>query len=65
MTQLSLIPKHWLHLQCACCRHQANVPVATFMANGLQTIAQIKDNSRCVINTFAERASVTLSIKSQ
>ena len=25
MTQLSLIPKHWLYLQCACCRHQANV----------------------------------------
>jgi hypothetical protein len=47
MTHLSLIPKHWLHLQCACCRHQANVPVATFIAKGLQTIAQIKSKSRC------------------
>ena len=47
MTQLSLVPKHWLHLQCACCRHQANVPVATFIGKGLQTIAQIKDKSRC------------------
>ena len=47
MTQLSLVPKHWLQLQCACCRHQANVPIATFIANGLQTIAQIKNNSRC------------------
>ena len=47
MTQLSLVSKHWLHLQCACCRHQANVPVATFIAKGLQTIAQIKNNSRC------------------
>ena len=37
----------WFHLQCACCRHQANVPVATFIAKGLQTIAQIKNNSRC------------------
>ena len=47
MTQLSLVPKHWLHLQCANCRHQANVPVATFIAKGLQTIAQIKNKSRC------------------
>ena len=47
MTQLSLVPKHWLHLQCACCRHQANVPVATFIGKGLQTIAQIKNKSRC------------------
>ena len=47
MTQLSLVPKHWLHLQCAHCRHQANVPVATFIAKGLQTIAQIKNKSRC------------------
>jgi hypothetical protein len=43
----ALLPKHWLHLQCACCRHQANVPVATFIANGLQTIVQIKNKSRC------------------
>ena len=47
MTQLSLIPAHWLHLQCDCCRHQANVPVATSIAKGLQTIAQIKNNSLC------------------
>ena len=47
MTQLALVPKHWLHLQCANCRHQANVPVATFIAKGLQTIAQIKNKSRC------------------
>lgn len=45
MTQLSLVPKHWLHLQCAYCRHQANVPVATFIAKGLQTIAAVKNNS--------------------
>ena len=47
MTQLSLVPKHWINLQCACCRHQANVPVATFIDKGLQTIAQIKNKSRC------------------
>jgi len=47
MTQLSLIPAHWLHLQCDRCRHQANVPVATFIAKGLQTIAEVKSNSRC------------------
>lgn len=47
MTQLSLIPKHWLHIQCASCRHQANLPVATFMGKGLETIVQIKRNSRC------------------
>ena len=46
MTQLSLVPAHWLHLQCACCRHQANVPVAAFIAKGLQTIAQVKNKSR-------------------
>ena len=48
MTQLSLVPQHWLHLQCACCHHQANVPVAAFIAKGLKTIAQIKNNSRCL-----------------
>jgi len=47
MTQLPLVPKNWLHLQCACCRHQANVPVARFIAKGLQTISQIKSKSRC------------------
>ena len=47
MTQLSLISAHWLHLQCDCCRHQANVPVATFIKKGLQTIAQVKNNCRC------------------
>ena len=47
MTQLSLIPKHWLHIQCARCRHQANLPVASFIGKGMETIAQIKQNSRC------------------
>ena len=47
MTQLSLVLKHWLHIQCASCRHQTNVPVAKFIAKGLQTIAQIKTKSRC------------------
>lgn len=47
MTQLSLVAKHWLHLQCACCRYQANMPVATFIAKGLQTIVQIESKSRC------------------
>ncbi len=60
MTQLSLVPKHWLHLQCACCRHQANVPVATFIGKGLQTIAQIKNNSRC--SNCGRRGEVELVI---
>ena len=60
MTQLSLVPKHWLHLQCECCRHQANVAVATFIANGLQTIAQIKNKSRC--SNCGRRGEVELVI---
>ena len=58
MTQLSLVPKHWLHLQCACCRHQANVPVATFIAKGLLTIAQIKNISHC--SACGRRGNYTL-----
>jgi sRNA-binding regulator protein Hfq len=60
MTQLSLVPRHWLHLQCACCRHQANVPVATFIAKGLQTIAQIRNTSRCT--NCSRRGEVELTI---
>ena len=60
MTRLSLVPKHWLHLQCAHCRHQANVPVATFIAKGLQTIAQIKNKSRC--SNCGQRGEVELVI---
>ena len=60
MTQLSLIPAHWLNLQCECCRHQANLPVATFMAKGLQTIAQIKNNLRC--SNCGRRGRVVLVI---
>ena len=60
MTQLSLVPKHLLHLQCAHCRHQANVPVATFIAQGLQTIAQIKDKSRC--SNYGRRGKVEMVI---
>ena len=46
MTQDSLVPSHWLHLQRACFRHQANLLVATFIAKELLTIAQIKNISR-------------------
>ena len=60
MTQLSLIPAHWLHLQCDFCRYQANVPVATFIAKGLQTIAQIKNSSRC--SNCGRRGRVELAI---
>ena len=60
MTQLSLVPKHWLHLQCDCCRHKANVPVAAFIAKGLQMIAQIKSKSRC--STCDRRGEVEMVI---
>ena len=60
MTQLSLIPTHWLHLKCDCCRHQVNVPVATFPIHYKVTIFLRQEQIRVVQYALADRGNLLM-----